>query len=133
MRYALSSFVTLALFATSGIEAGAANRYGVVCLHNETKAMVSLRVKWDDVGNWQEYTLRPGWNRSFSHRYDKQNENKSPKLVVKFDSDVRSGKRYNMEYQLPRRAAAGNSCAEGNQYYFVYEGSNRNFIDLKKR
>ena len=133
MRYLLSFSAMLALLPALHVPAHAANRFGVVCLHNPTQATVALRVKWADVGTWEAYTLSPGHNRSFSHRYDSQNENRSPNLVVRFDSDARGGSRYNMNYQLPRRAAAGNSCAEGNQYEFVYEGSNRNFIDLKKR
>jgi hypothetical protein len=133
MRYLLTSSAMLVSLAALCGPVHAANRYGVVCLHNETRATVGLRIKWEDVGQWEPYSLRPGWNRSFSHRYDQQNANRSPRLLVKFDSDVRVGNRYNIEYQLPRRAAAGNSCAEGNQYVFVYEGTNRNFIDLKKR
>jgi hypothetical protein len=41
--------------------------------------------------------------------------------------------RTNLEYKLERRAAEGNSCAEGKQYAFEYEPQNQHFIDLKAK
>jgi hypothetical protein len=59
-----------------------------------------------------------------------QNEDKSPTLLVRFDSDL-THSRYNLEYRLERRAAEGNTCAEGKPYASEYEPHNKHFIDLK--
>jgi hypothetical protein len=123
------AFVCSPLWTTM---AQAANRFGVVCIHNKTNSTIRFRVKIGKTDRTQVYAMPPGHNRSFSHRYDEQDENKSPRLVISFDSDLRRGRGFTTTYRLPRKAAAGDSCAEGNQYAFEYEPSNRGFIDLKQ-
>jgi hypothetical protein len=131
MRLAFSSLAALCLAAASLPNAAfAANRYGVVCVHNQTSVPVHFQVKWADVGRWEGHVLRPGGRHWFSHEYDRQNENRSPELLVRFDSDL-SQARYNLQYKLQRRAAAGKSCGEGKPYAFKYEQRNRSYIDLK--
>ena len=111
--------------------AHAANRFGVVCVTNKTTIAIHYRIKIGN-GEWQQRTMSPNEARSFSHRYDKINENKSPDLEIDFDSDLRAQKKFNTKYRLPRQAAAGDSCKEGAQYEFRYDKANRNFIDLVK-
>jgi hypothetical protein len=120
--------LTACVLASGAAEA--ATRYGVVCVHNRTNQTINFQVKWADVGRWDSYALSPGGNRWFSHRYDEAGENRSPRLLVRFDSDLRYS-RYNLEYKLNRRAAQGQSCREGAPYAFEYESQNRRFIDLK--
>lgn len=109
--------------------AHAANRYGIACIYNRTSTSINYAIQVGS-GAWASYSLAPGANRWFSHTYDRQNENRSPDLRVRFDSDLRQG-RFNITYKLTRRAAQGQSCAEGKAYAFEYEPNNRNFIDLK--
>ncbi len=133
MQYVFSSLVALGVVASSlGLTAAqAADRYGVACVHNRTNVHVNFQAKVGDAG-WEQFALEPGGNRFFWHKYEHQNEDRSPTLLVRFDSDL-SQARYNLEYKLERRAAEGNSCAEGKQYAFEYEPQNRNFIDLKAK
>jgi hypothetical protein len=131
MRYVFSSLVVLGFVAsTLGFTAAhAADRYGVACVLNKTNVHVNFQAKVGDAG-WEQFSVEPGGNRFFWHKYEHQNEDKSPTLLVRFDSDLTQA-RYNLEYRLERRAAEGNSCAEGKPYAFEYEPHNRNFIDLK--
>jgi len=127
----LTGAAALTLVAIAGLvtTAQAANRYGVACLNNRTKSPINFSAKVGN-GQWQRYSLASGSSRSFWHRYEQQNEDRSPNLVVRFDSDL-SGGQYYLQYKLTRRTAQGNSCSEGKAYAFLYEPNNRNFIDLK--
>jgi hypothetical protein len=110
--------------------AQAADRYGVACVFNKTTVPINFQAKVGN-GQWQQFTLMPNTNRWFSHKYNSANQDSSPPLEVKFDSDLRRNSRFNLTYKLPRRAAEGDTCSEGKPYAFLYEGNNRNFIDLK--
>jgi hypothetical protein len=132
MRYLTLPSVALTMLASTAFisdAAYAADRYGVACVFNKTNIPINFQAEVGN-GNWEQYRLDPGANRWFAHKYDHQNQNQSPPLRVKFDSDL-SQSRFNVEYKLPRRAAEGNSCAEGKPYAFEYEPRNHNFIDLK--
>lgn len=115
--------------SAAGSTAQAAYRYGVTCVQNRTNTEINFTAQVGNEG-WQSFTLRPGGERWFSHEYDYQNEDRSPPLRVKFDSDLRESVYY-LTYTLGRRAAAGQSCREGKPYAFEYERTNQNFIDLK--
>jgi hypothetical protein len=130
MKRAVLAAIGLTACVLASGAAEAASRFGVVCVHNRTNATINFQVKWADVGRWDSYALSPGGNRWFSHRYDEQDENRSPRLLVRFDSDL-TQQRFNLQYKLNRRAAAGQSCGEGMPYAFEYEPRNRKFIDLK--
>jgi hypothetical protein len=131
MKYVSSSFVALGMFASilGSTTAQAANRYGVVCLHNKTDTPINFTVKTGN-GPWELYTLEPDTNLTFWNTYEYQNQNRSPIFEVRFDSDLSEGSYY-LQYRLERRAAEGNSCSEGKQYAFKYEPGNQDFIDLK--
>ena len=109
----------------------AVNRFGVVCVTNKTNAIVFYRYK-DSDGAWHIRSLNPGWQQSFVHTYDRPNQDRSPELDIEFDSDLRAQKNFTLKYKLPRLAAPGDSCKEGAQYQFQYDGRERSFIDLKK-
>jgi hypothetical protein len=109
----------------------ATNRFGVVCVNNKTDIAIRYRYQLAD-GEWHERSLQPGWQQAFAHKYSRPDENRSPELDIQFDSDLRAQKQFSVKYKLPRRPAAGDSCAEGAQYQFEYERGNRGFIDLKK-
>lgn len=109
----------------------AMNRFGVVCVKNKTDIAIVYRYQLGN-GDWRVASMQPGWEQSFAHKYSSPNEDKSPELDVQFDTDLRAQRQFNAKYKLPRRAAAGDSCAEGAQYQFEYDRGNRGFIDLKK-
>lgn len=121
--------LSVAMLTFGLTDAHAANRYGIACVFNRTATTINYAVQVGS-GQWTNYAIAPGANRWFSHAYDRQNENRSPDLRIRFDSDLRQG-RFNITYKLTRRAAQGQSCGEGKPYAFEYEPNNRNFIDLK--
>ena len=123
------SLVVTAIFLPTA--AYAVFRYGVACVKNHTDQMVFYQYKEAD-GTWREGSLRPGWEMTFAHKYSRPNEDRSPELHIKFDSDLNAQSRFTVPYKLPRTAAVGDSCKEGAQYAFQYEKGNRRFIDLKK-
>jgi hypothetical protein len=118
------------LFALSP-QALAANRYGVICLMNETEVTVPYIYRIGNNGSWQEGELRPNAKRWYWHQYDRANEDRSPPFSIKFDSDARAGRRFNIEYNLKRYAAVGQGCEYGKQYVFRYDRGDRRYIDLK--
>jgi hypothetical protein len=132
MKHVIASLVALGVI---GLAFGATTvqgttRYGVACVKNQTNQSIWFQVQIAN-GAWEVRQLQPGWETSFSHRYDHQNENRSPDLHIRFDSDLRAQRQFAIQYKLPRRAAVGQSCAEGKPYAFQYEPGNRNFVDLK--
>jgi hypothetical protein len=132
MKCLSASSVALTMLASIAFTSGAAhaaNRYGVACVFNKTNIPINFQAEVGE-GQWEQYRLGPGESRWFAHKYEQQNQDHSPPLRVKFDSDL-SQSRFNIEYKLPRRAAEGDTCGEGKPYGFQYEPNNRNFIDLK--
>jgi hypothetical protein len=129
MKLLIPSLAALFVAATLS-PAAAANRFAVVCIKNRTQIPVNYQIKWADVGRWESQVLHPGRQTSFAHQYDSQDENRSPRLNIRFDSNL-SKSNFSTGYKLERYRAAGDSCAEGKPYAFEYEPSNRNFIDLK--
>jgi hypothetical protein len=132
MRYPSTSSVAIAVLASMAFVstgAHAANRFGVACVFNKTSIPINFQAEVGN-GRWEQYRLAPGASRWFGHKYDHANQDQSPPLRVKFDSDL-SKARYNIEYKLSRRAAEGETCGEGKPYGFQYEPNNHNFIDLK--
>ncbi len=121
--------LSVAMLVLGLSDAQAANRYGIACVYNRTGSTINYAIQVGS-GGWTRYAIAPGANRWFAHEYDRQNENRSPDLRIKFDSDLRQG-RFDITYKLGRRASQGQSCAEGKGYAFEYERNNRNFIDLK--
>lgn len=132
MKRVLAFLVTSAAVAATATQGQAATRFGVACLINETSATIRYQVKIGSA-SWETRTMSPGQSRWFSHRYDSLNQNTSPKLFVRYDSDARSGKNFRVENVLARKAATGQTCSEGAQYVFKHERANRDFILLVRR
>jgi hypothetical protein len=125
-KSALIFFAGLGFWAT---EAQAAKRFGVVTVTNKVNVPINFQIKIGD-GGWQNWRLSPGASRCWWHEYGWANEDRSPVTKIKFDSDLRNGQ-YWMSYNLQRRAAEGNACAEGKQHFFRREREDGNFVDLK--
>jgi hypothetical protein len=112
-------------------QASAANRYGVICLMHETGVTIPYIYKVGRNGTWQAQQLEPSGRRWFSHQYGRSNEDRSPPFYMKFDSDARAGRRFNIEYHLEHYAAIGQGCEYGKQYAFRYDRGDRRYLDLK--
>jgi hypothetical protein len=131
---AAGSLAILALLLASS-SAHATNRFGVAGVVNKTDRVLNFGVKEGDAQGYSEKHLADGYQMAFAHRYAKPDENSSPTLYISFDSDLRSGKQNvsRTEYKLDREAAVGDTCEEGAQYWFEYEGSNHQFIKLSRK
>ncbi|MBY0458797.1 MAG: hypothetical protein K2V38_15780, partial [Gemmataceae bacterium] len=84
--------------------------------------------KWGD-GQWHTDVLKPGERKWFWHTYAFANENKSPRFHVKFDSDLKPGSVFTIDYDLKKNAAPAHDWKDAHKYVFEYDG-NRQFIDL---
>ena len=132
IKYSLAIMALGAVVAGSPSYSDAATRFGMACVKNETRFNVRFRFKVGK-GQWRKRSIFPGRYHWFSHKYDRLDENRSPTLLVEYDSDGRNNKRFNVRVRLQRKAATGQSCKEGAQYAFIHERANRDFIILVRR
>lgn len=91
-------------------------QYGIVTIHNKTSRVIHYSYRTGN-GDWHETTIEPNHYRSYSHKYAYPNENRSPKLHIRFDSDMTSGvaKR---QVTLDRKSAAYVRPEFGRHYDF---------------
>ena len=129
-KYIITATLFAAALWSAGAQAANNKHYGVVCLRNDTRAQITYLHRVGN-GGWQTRFLAPGDGWKFTHRYDEANENSSPSIFVKYDQDARSGRNFQHEQKLMRRAAVGETCQEAHVYAFQYERANRNFITLE--
>ena len=128
----MHAFLALAL-ATIGSTAivMAANRFAVVGVENGTHVTIRMEHKWGD-GSWKLDVLPPGGRKWLWHTYDNPNENRSPRFHLRFDSDLQPGKRFDINYDLKKRAAPAHDWEDAHKYVFRFDG-NRNYIDLYEK
>lgn len=106
----------------------AADRFAVVGIENTTKANIRMEHRWGEA-SWQTDVLAPGKRRLISWEYKKQNANESPKLHVRFDSDVSPGK-YIENYDLNKKACPDKIWECAHKYVFRYDTGTKKFIEL---
>jgi hypothetical protein len=129
---ALAAPLALAATMFSPAKAEAANRFAVTGIENKTQHTVTYQVKWGD-GDWKSITLKPGQRWMHWYTYPKVNDNKSPKLTIKFDSEFDpKQKPIVIEYVLKKNAAPAHDWEDAHKYVFVDDG-NKYFIDLKEQ
>ncbi|HEY1186430.1 MAG TPA: hypothetical protein VGE74_02185 [Gemmata sp.] len=128
---ALVAPVAIAATLFSPAKAEAANRFAVVGIENTTQHTVRLSHKWGD-GQWRTDVLKPGERKWFWHTYTVANENKSPRFHVKFDSDLKPGEVFTINYDLKKNAAPAHDWENAHKYAFKYDG-NKTFIDLYEK
>jgi hypothetical protein len=105
-------------------------RYGIVTVHNKTGGTISYSYRVG-AGGWHKERIEPGHYRYFYHVYDFANENRSPSLQIRFDSDARGGFVASKEYALKRRPAPWVNPDFGRHYDFKYRAGDQ--IDLFAR
>jgi hypothetical protein len=110
----------------------AANRFGLTCIQNKTNIPLTYEFRWGNNGQWSARTVRPNERRAHSWRYDKPDENRSPTMFVRFDSDL-SKRMINQSYRLDSYASPQETdCRRyGKEYVFRFDGSAKKYIDLK--
>jgi len=128
---ALAAPIALAATMFSPAKAEAANRFAVTGIENKSTHTVKYQIKWGD-GAWHTITLKPGERWLHWHTYSKPNENHSPKLTIRFDSEFDpKQKPFFIEYALKRNAAPAHDWEDAHKYVFRNDG-NQFFIDLKE-
>lgn len=129
--YLAAGMLALGTLVASPATTQAANRYGVIGLTNHTSTTIKYKYKIGSKGNWRSRSIAPGRKQWFSHRYDFAGENRSTKFYIRFDSDLRGGRTFYIQYYLKRRAAVGQGYKYGKKYAFQYDKGDRRFADLK--
>ncbi|MBR0840879.1 hypothetical protein JQ607_11830 [Bradyrhizobium liaoningense] len=128
--FVVASGLGAAALWPAATEAANDKHYGVVCVRNNTRANITYMRKVGE-GGWETRFIEPGGEWRMAHRYDRANENSSPKVHVKYDADA-TGRNFTQFKDLERRAAVGDTCQEGYVYAFQYEARNRSFISLER-
>ena len=132
MRVAVAAFAALPALAAFVPAAEAANRFALTCIENRTNVSLTYQFRWGNDGEWSTRTLQPNTGRSHYWKYDRPNENRSPTLYVRFDSDL-SRRMIQQRYRLESHASPQESDCKryGKEYVFRYDGSAGKYIDLK--
>jgi hypothetical protein len=131
-RFIAAAVAGFSAFAALTSTLEAANRFALTCIENKTDVALKYDFRWGDDGSWTTRTLQPGARRAHYWKYSKPNENRSPWMHVRFDSDL-SKRMISQGYRLASNASPQeNDCkAYGKEYVFRYEGTARKYIDLK--
>jgi hypothetical protein len=124
----LAAPMALAVILSFGPKAEAADRFGVVGIENRTNVTVRLDHQWEGHGGWATDVLAPGMRKTFWWEYSQQNQDRSPKFHVRFDSDLSPGN-FIEKYDLNKFRAPVNDWEHAHKHVFRYDG-NRRFIEL---
>lgn len=129
LKTAALATAAVAIFGATAQSASASNRYAVTTIENPfSNITITYQYKWGN-GQWRSATLYPGQSRWHSWQYRFANENRSPKLYIRFDSDRRAGVTYFQTYSLVRYAVP-DQASRGKVYRFKFNGPARQYIDL---
>ena len=123
--------IVLGTIASLLLAAGASaeTRYAVACIKNETRSYMVFSWRFGEKTSWRQVSLRPGEERIFSHKFDRVNENMSPRLYVSYDAAAKG--KYTENKMLDVYSSAGNSnCTQARRHVFRNESGDSNFITL---
>jgi hypothetical protein len=101
-------------------------QYGIVTIHNKTSVTINFASRIGD-GAWHQEKLQAGHYRYFYHRYAQGGSRTSPRLHVRFDSDLGPGVTMR-GYFLKRKSAAWPNPDYGRHYNFKYSSDGQ--IDI---
>ncbi|MEM7774212.1 MAG: hypothetical protein AAF732_01280 [Pseudomonadota bacterium] len=124
--------ITIAAISASILSgtAQAGANYGVFCLENTTNAKIRFSVRIGRNGTWKSHVVYPGDRQMFWHAYDFKDELRSPVTWVRYDADVRSGRRYLRKFMVERNGVSHRTCQGAKNYRFRADWNNRRFIRL---
>jgi hypothetical protein len=122
--------LALGLCGMTASTADAANRYALTKIENPLSVPIKYQFRWGENGEWQTVTLEPRSWRTHWWTYDYPDQNASPKLYVRFDSDMTEGF-YLQEYWLVSYAVPDTTPNRGKVYAFQWDGYSGRYIDLK--
>ena len=112
-------------------DASAIDRFAGVTINNSLGLRINYQVKWGD-GSWQQRSIGPNGSRSEWFRYKRPGQNRSPRLQIRFDSDM-SGETHNVVYDLKKYASPDRDSKSFKQYIFRTDGTQGRYIDLKRK
>ncbi|MEM9029003.1 MAG: hypothetical protein AAGC70_11600 [Pseudomonadota bacterium] len=125
----LITIAAISVSVLSGTAQAGAN-YGVFCLENTTNAKIRFSVRIGRNGTWKSHVVYPGDRQMFWHAYDYEDEYSSPETWVRFDADIRSGRRQLKRYMVTRNGVSRRTCRGAKNYRFRADWNNRRFIKL---
>lgn len=108
----------------------AQNRYALVCVKNRTNKSIQYQYKWDEGRkNWNLKRLSPNEKIGHFYKYEYINENRSPKIYLRFDADLSRGA-YWIQYRLNKKAVPETNCNNYGEFYYFRETSGSIDINL---
>lgn len=98
-------------------------RFALACIGSETGYTVNFSYRWGNSGPWENSSVGPGKWIKLMWNYDYPGENRSPKLVVRYDDDTSSATN-TVRTDLEAYAAKEADCeGQGKTYNFYERGS----------
>jgi hypothetical protein len=123
--------VVVAFGSLCASEAQAASeKYAVTSITNRTNLTIHYEFKWGN-GEWRQASLQPGHTMHHSWTYEYRGQNRSPVKLVRFDSDLRTGKILTVTKEVKSNACYNKS--EGGKLYVIeFEDGDRDYIVLRE-
>ena len=103
---------------------GGVNESSGFCLHNKTDIGINYFLKTPNGKNWKLYDVDPGG----THWHALNNTKDLSKWDIRFDSDLRAGRDYDLEYSLTPSLSKYKACDNFKAYNFRKVG--KDFVDL---
>ncbi len=113
--------VVLAWFFFANIaEAGS---FALTCIKSNTGQKINFQYRWGSNDSWKSASVRPGYWQQIWHMYDYPDENRSPRLQVRYDDDLSASSNFVIT-SLNSYSAYRKDCeGEGREYVFWRRGS----------
>lgn len=107
------------------------NRFALSCIHNKTDVPIRLEFRWGEQAPWQSQDIAAGYIGSYWWNYQFINQNNSPKLYIKFNSNLSQGEAIPKEYWVPGYSSPHTDCnLQSNREEFQRQPTNPNALDL---
>jgi hypothetical protein len=106
------------------------DRFGIICLSNQTQNKVNYRYQWGNA-EWKSESIEPGVLRSHYWKYPFVNENSSPNFNIRFDANLTTGNVTTKQYVVKRTASSHVDCKKLSvRDTFKYTGPNKAELEL---
>lgn len=118
-RSAARGLATLGLVMASilTVPAASAKNFALACVSTATGDTIYFEYRWGN-DDWTSVTAEPDQWQMLMWNYDYRNENRSPRLQVRYDDDMSDGENY-VVTDLQAFAADSEDCeGEGKTYHF---------------
>ncbi len=106
------------MLSAPSIALAQSKRMALTCVGTKVGA-INFSYRWGEDGDWTNVQIGPGKWQVMAWRYNRQNENQSPQLQIRYDDDLGKGENFSVT-DLESYAASSDDCdAEGKTYHFV--------------